>query len=78
MSDEIASRRGKEWLGVSVNAFLPAWNSPAPWQGRGDSWLCWGDMGEGAPGSCLGVSGRTFGLGSVEMRLPFCHLALPR
>lgn len=37
-----------------------------------------GDMGEGASGSCLGGSGKTFGLGSVEMRLSFCHLALPR
>lgn len=37
-----------------------------------------GDMGEGASSSCLGGSGKTFGLGSVEMRLSFCHLALPR
>lgn len=37
-----------------------------------------GHMGDGAANSCLGGSERTFGLGGVEMRLPFCHLALPR
>lgn len=34
----------------------------------------WGDMGEGASRSCLGCSVGTFGLGSVEMCLPFCRV----
>lgn len=66
VSDEIASRGGKEWLGVSVNAFLPACNSPAPWQGHRGSWLCWGHMGEGACSSCLGGSERILARGALR------------
>lgn len=49
-----------------MNAFLPACNSPAPWQGHRGSWLCWGHMGEGACSSCLGGSERILAWGALR------------